>query len=102
MKKNDERCIVELRSWNEKADSSLRSGRKVCARILPLRANLDVRVATTAIHETGAAGDGRHDADGVAILGRGVFLGQVANVLIVDVDIHEAAQFSVLGKQMLA
>src|SRR4029077_10916845 len=101
MKKNDERCIVELRSQRESRSLTL-FGMTNLRTDLQLRTSSGVRVATTAMHKTGASGDGGHDADGVAILGRGVFLGQIANVLIVDVNIHKAAQFSVLGKQMLA
>src|SRR5258707_15224739 len=64
--------------------------------------NLGVRAATTAMREKGAAGDRRHNADGVAVLGRGIFLCKVANILIVYIDVDEAAQLSVLGEQVLA
>src|SRR5229473_8315728 len=64
--------------------------------------NLCVRAATTAMREKGAAGDRRHNANGVAVLGRGIFLCKVANILIVYIDVYEAAQLSVLGEQVLA
>src|SRR6267378_7244999 len=58
--------------------------------------------ATTTIAEGGAAGDGRDNADGVAIFGGRIFFRQVANVLVVDIHVHKAAQLAILGKQMLA
>src|SRR5579864_8572470 len=48
-----------------------------------------------------AAGDGGHDADRVALLHGSFFSLQIANVLIVDVDVDEAAQAAIVGVQML-
>src|SRR5260370_33028830 len=64
--------------------------------------NLCVRAAITAMREKGAAGDRRHNADGVAVLGRGIFLCKVANILIVNIDVYDAAQLSVRDAQVLA
>src|ERR1700693_3002235 len=47
------------------------------------------------------AGDGRHDADRVAILSWRIFLVQETNILVVQVHIHEAANFPFLGEEML-
>src|SRR4029077_829607 len=49
-----------------------------------------------------AAGDRRHNADRIAVLGRRVFLLQVANILVIEVDIHEAANAAVIGVKVLA
>ena len=47
-----------------------------------------------------ASGDGGHDGNGITILhGRGFFL-QVANVLVIQVDVHEGAQLAILGVEM--
>src|SRR5437899_663628 len=49
-----------------------------------------------------SAGDGRNNADGVAILRRRVFLREITNVLIVHIDVDETAQLSVFGEEVLA
>src|SRR5262245_8525215 len=46
-----------------------------------------------------AAGHRRQDGDRVAVRHRRLELGQVADVLVVHVDVHEAAQVAVLGEQ---
>src|SRR6266849_8195488 len=43
-----------------------------------------------------------HDADGIAILGGSIFFGQITNVFVVYIHVHEAAQFAVVGEEMLA
>src|ERR1700687_262962 len=43
----------------------------------------------------------RHDADRVAVFCWGIFFRQIANIFVVHINVHEAAQLSVLGKQML-
>src|ERR1019366_8531520 len=48
------------------------------------------------------AGDRRHDADRVSVLGSRIFLVQEANVLVIQIYIHEAADSSVVGIEMLA
>src|SRR5271170_2605526 len=48
-----------------------------------------------------AAGDAGDDADGVAVFGRRRFLREVADVFVVDVDVDEAAQFTVFGEEVL-
>ena len=47
-----------------------------------------------------AAGDGRNDADRVAVLRRRILLRQITDIFVVDVDVHEAAQLAVFGKKM--
>src|SRR5713101_7265002 len=86
---------VRAAPWNEKRMTNFAHG-------FVIATNLCVRAATTAMREKGAAGDRRHNADGVAVLGRGIFLCKVANILIVYIDVYEAAQLSVLGEQLLA
>src|SRR5689334_9397785 len=49
-----------------------------------------------------ATGDRGHDADGVAVFSRRVFLLQIANILVVEVNIHEAANAAILGIEVLA
>lgn len=49
-----------------------------------------------------AAGDGGNDADGVAVFGGSIFLGEVTDVLIVDVDVDKTAQLAVLSEEVLA
>src|SRR5580692_5166651 len=49
-----------------------------------------------------AAGDRRHDADRIAVFGGRVFLLQVTNILVIEVDIHEAANAAVIGVKVLA
>ena len=46
-----------------------------------------------------AAGDRREDGDGVAVLDLGVQRTGEADVLVVDVDIHEAVQLALLGDE---
>ena len=54
-----------------------------------------------AIHEReGTARDARHDRDRVAGFERRAVLRQVADVLLVHVDIHEIPEAAVLGKQV--
>ncbi len=65
---------------------------------LPLKI-LPINSAVTLIAR--AAGDRRHDADRVACLHARLILLQVANVFVVYVDVHEAAQPAVIGKEML-
>ena len=48
------------------------------------------------------AGDRRHDAYDVAVLHRRSFLRHVANVFVIQVDIHETAEPSIIGKKMLS
>ena len=48
-----------------------------------------------------APGDGGNDADRIALVHAGLILLQVANILVVHVYVHEAAQAPVIGKQML-
>src|SRR5258708_30789742 len=43
-----------------------------------------------------------HDADGVAVLGGSIFFGQITNVFVVYIHVHEAAQFAIVGEEMLA
>src|SRR6266851_5459969 len=43
-----------------------------------------------------------HDADSVAVLGGSIFFGQITNVFVVYIHVHEAAQFAVVGEEMLA
>src|SRR5258706_15481550 len=49
-----------------------------------------------------AAGDGRNDADGVAILRGRVLFRKITNVLVVHVDVDEAAQLAFFGEEMFA
>src|SRR5579863_2550374 len=46
-------------------------------------------------------GDRRHDADGVAVLGSRIFLVEETDVLVVHIDVHEAANFPLVRKEML-
>src|ERR1700729_613360 len=56
--------------------------------------------STTTTGRNAAAGDGGDDADGVAVFGgRGLF-GEVTDVFVVDVDIDEAAEFTVFGEEV--
>src|SRR5512133_3710782 len=48
-----------------------------------------------------AAGDGRQDDDLVAVAELGVEAADEADVLVVDVDVHEAAQLAVLDEPIL-
>jgi hypothetical protein len=43
-----------------------------------------------------------NDGDGIGFLDRSRVLAQVANVLIVQIDIDEGSQLAVFGEQMLA
>src|SRR5260370_42409752 len=43
-----------------------------------------------------------HNADGIAILGRSIFFRQIANILVVYIHVHEAAQLAIVGEEMLA
>src|SRR5439155_22105619 len=49
-----------------------------------------------------AAGDGRNDANRVAVLRGRVLFRQIANILVVHIHVDEAAQFAVLGEEVLA
>src|SRR6266851_289747 len=49
-----------------------------------------------------AARDGRNDTYRVAVLRWRVFLRQIADVFVIHVHVHEAAQFAFLGKEKLA
>ena len=49
-----------------------------------------------------AAGDRGHNADRIAVFGGRVFLLQVANILVVEVDIHETANAAVVSVKVLA
>src|SRR5438309_1419478 len=51
---------------------------------------------------TTAAGNGRNNANRISILGRRVLFGEVANVFVIDVDVHKTAQLAVFGEQVLA
>src|SRR5260370_17382228 len=51
---------------------------------------------------TTAARDGRDNTDRVSVLGVRVLLRQIANVLIIHVNIDKAAKFSVIGEKMFA
>src|SRR5258708_9074212 len=42
-----------------------------------------------------------HNADGIAILGRSICFRQIANILVVYIHVHEAAQFAIVGEEML-
>ena len=55
----------------------------------------------TTAGQGGTAGDGRHDADRVTVFRGSIFFGEVTDVLVIHVDIHEAANFSFIRKQML-
>ena len=48
-----------------------------------------------------AAGNGRNDADGIAVFGRRVLFREIANIFIIHVHIDKAAQPAVLGKKVL-
>src|ERR1035437_679998 len=50
----------------------------------------------------GAAGDGGDQRDGVAILGGGGVLAQVANVLVVEIDVDEAAYLAFVVEDLFA
>ena len=50
---------------------------------------------------TPSPGDGRNDADRIAILRWRIFLLQIANVFVVEIHVDEAADFSVIRVQML-
>src|SRR5579863_6859407 len=69
---------------------------------LKRRAILGAKAATTMLPKSGAASDGGDNADGVAVLGGRIFLGQVANVFVINVDVNEAAQLPFLGEKMPA
>src|SRR5260370_4108794 len=43
-----------------------------------------------------------HNADGIAILRRSIFFRQIANILVVYIHVHEAAQLAIVGEEMLA
>src|SRR5260370_21671939 len=43
-----------------------------------------------------------HNADRIAILGRSIFFRQIANILVVYIHVHEAAQLAIVGEEMLA
>src|SRR5579864_260799 len=47
-------------------------------------------------------GDRGDDADGIAILGRSVLFGQIANIFVVHIYVHEAAQLPIVRKEVLA
>src|SRR5882672_9470110 len=49
-----------------------------------------------------ASGDRRHNRQAVAVVQRGRFLLQVADVFIVEVKINERAQLAFVGVEMLA
>src|SRR5258707_11893713 len=49
---------------------------------------------------TTAARDGRDNTDGVSVLGGRVLFRQIANVLVIHVNIDKAAKFSVIGEKM--
>src|SRR5260370_13817025 len=51
---------------------------------------------------TAAARDGRDNTDGVSVFGGRVLFRQIANVLVIHVNIDKAAKFSVIGEKMLA
>src|SRR5690349_8169801 len=46
-----------------------------------------------------ASGDGGHDGNGIALVDRRVFPREEANILLVDVDVDETAQFALLVGQ---
>src|ERR1700761_1136569 len=52
--------------------------------------------------EGAAAGDGGHDADGVAVFGGSGVFREVADVFVVEVDIDEAAEFSIFSEEVFA
>src|ERR1700688_3818588 len=49
-----------------------------------------------------SAGDRRNDADRVPIFGRRILLGQVTNVFVVHIHIHEAPQLAIFSEEMFA
>src|SRR5579864_3014950 len=48
------------------------------------------------------ARDGRYDADCVSVLGARIFLFEEADVLVVQIDVHEAANFSLVREEVLS
>src|ERR1700722_2314242 len=49
-----------------------------------------------------AAGDGRDNADSVSVFRRRILFRQIADILIVEIDIHERAQLAIFRIKMLA
>src|ERR1019366_8161182 len=54
----------------------------------------------SANHNATAAGNRRHNGNGITVFQHGGFFFQVAHVFVVDVDVDERAQFAVLGIEM--
>src|SRR5271169_2061611 len=71
--------------------------RTFSCKFFPLK-TLSIRITFSA--RRGTTGDGRHDADRVAILGSRIFLVEETDILVVQVHVHEAANFSFVGKKM--
>src|SRR5260370_27029570 len=49
-----------------------------------------------------ASGDGRNNADGVAVLRGRVLFREITDIFIVHINVYEAAQLAFIGEQMLA
>jgi hypothetical protein len=49
-----------------------------------------------------SSGDGRNNCNRVGLLDQGSVLAQIANIFIVQINIHEGAEFAVLRIEMLA
>src|SRR5215472_6665188 len=81
---------------------STRISKKRNRKRFPARFKLERGLTELGGSTTTAAGDGRDDADGIAIFGRSIFLRKIANVFVVHVYVDEAAQPAVLGEQVLA
>src|ERR1700732_4486871 len=60
----------------------------------------DRRMAGASLKQS--AGNRRDNADGVPIFSWRIFLGQVANVFVVHVHIHKAAQLAIFSEEMFA
>src|SRR5260370_24783774 len=58
-------------------------------------------LAATTSQEVSSSNRG-HNADRIAILGRSIFFRQIANILVVYIHVHEAAQLAIVGEEMLA
>jgi hypothetical protein len=79
----------------------------------PLRLEWELRLATGALQDRtertkawrsrlGAARNRRYDADNIVFLHGRLVLLEIADILIIQIDIHEAADLSFIGKEMPA
>src|SRR5947208_2733176 len=68
--------------------------------VSPMRSSTDRYWATVPVPVALAAGDGRQDRDDVGLGDLGVELVEVADVVVVHVNVHELVQRAVVGPQL--